>query len=211
MSDKWMIRGSEYGNCNCNWGCPCQFSAPSTHGNCEAVVGGQIDEGYFNDTKLDGLRWALVVYWPGEIIEGNGKQQAIIDERADEAQREAIRKIIHGESTAPGATHFFVYNSTMSEVLEPIVAAIELSIDIDARRAQLKVEGKIDSIGTPITSPVDGSESRSRIHLPNGFEYTYAEMGNGTSKVRTGIELDLSDSYAQFNVLHMNQDGVIRS
>jgi hypothetical protein len=35
-------------------------------------------------------------------------------------------------------------------------------------------------------------------------------MGNGTSKVRTGIELDFSDSYGQFNVLHMNQDGVIR-
>jgi hypothetical protein len=44
----------------------------------------------------------------------------------------------------------------------------------------------------------------------NGFEYTYAEMGNGNSKVRAGIELDLKDSYGQFNVLHMNQDGVIR-
>ena len=210
MADTWMIRGSEYANCNCNWGCPCQFGSPTTHGNCEAVLTGQIDEGYFNDTKLDGLRWALVVYFPGEIIEGNGKQQAIIDNRADDAQREAIRKIIHGESTAPGATHFFVYNSVMSEVLEPIVAPIELSIDVEARRASLKVDGMIQSTGTPITSPVDGSESRSRIHLPNGFEYTYAEMGNGTSQVRTGIELDLSDSYGQFNVLHMNQDGVIR-
>ena len=210
MADTWMIRGSEYANCNCNWGCPCQFGSPTTHGNCEAVLTGQIDEGYFNDTKLDGLRWALVVYFPGEIIEGNGKQQAIIDNRADDAQREAIRKIIHGESTAPGATHFFVYNSVMSEVLDPIVAPIELSIDVEARRASLKVDGMIQSTGTPITSPVDGSESRSRIHLPNGFEYTYAEMGNGTSQVRTGIELDLSDSYGQFNVLHMNQDGVIR-
>ena len=64
--------------------------------------------------------------------------------------------------------------------------------------------------GKPIINPFSGDEARSRIHLPNGFEYTYAEMGSGTSKVRAGIELDLSDSYGQFNVLHMNQDGVIR-
>jgi hypothetical protein len=35
-------------------------------------------------------------------------------------------------------------------------------------------------------------------------------MGNGNTKVRAGIELDLKDSYGQFNELHMNQDGVIR-
>jgi hypothetical protein len=51
---------------------------------------------------------------------------------------------------------------------------------------------------------------RSGIGLPDGFEYTYAEMGNGNTKVRAGIELDFEDSYGQFNVLHMNQDGLIR-
>ena len=57
MADKWMIKGVEYVNCNCNYGCPCQFNAPTTHGSCEAVSCGIIDEGYFNDTKLDGLKW----------------------------------------------------------------------------------------------------------------------------------------------------------
>ncbi len=54
MEDRWTIRGVEYGNCNCAWGCPCQFGAPTTNGWCEAVVSGQIEEGYFNDTRLDG-------------------------------------------------------------------------------------------------------------------------------------------------------------
>jgi len=84
MSDKWMIKGLEYGNCNCDYGCPCQFSSPTTHGSCEAVLSGIIEEGYFNDTKLDGLKWALLVKWPGEIAAGNGKEQAIIDENATE-------------------------------------------------------------------------------------------------------------------------------
>ena len=210
MSDKWMIRGNEYGNCNCDWGCPCQFSAPSTHGKCEAIVGGMIEEGYFNDTRLDGLNFVVLLKWPGEIIEGNGTQQVIIDERADDDQREALRKILHGESTAPGATHFFVYNSTMSEVLETLSKPIELAIDVDARQGRIKIPDMVESEGTPISSPIDGSVSRSRIHLPNGFEYTYAEMGAGTTKTTGNIELEFSESYGQFNVLHMNQDGVIR-
>ena len=110
MADQWMVRGVEYNNCNCAYGCPCQFNAPSTNGNCKFVVGGHIEEGYFNDTQLDGLNFAMRAYFPGEIAEGNGTQQLIVDERGTPEQREAIRKIYHGESTTPGATIWFILN-----------------------------------------------------------------------------------------------------
>ncbi len=210
MTDTWEVRGVEYGNCNCNYGCPCQFNSPTSHGHCEAVVSGHIEEGHFNDVTLDGLKWVLLVQWPGEIIDGNGREQVIIDERANDEQREALRKILHGEATAPGATHFFVYNSTMSEVLDTLYAPIELEIDVDTRKARLNVPGLVESTGSPILNPGSGDEHRARIDLPNGFEYAVAEMGSGTTKTTAGIELTLSNSYGQFNVLHMNQDGVIR-
>ena len=210
MADRWMLHGVEYANCNCAWGCPCQFGAPSTHGHCEAIVAGHIEEGTFNDTPLDGLDWALLLSWPGEIAQGNGTEQVIIDERADPAQREDLRRILQGEATTPGATHFFVYRSTMSTVLDTLFAPIDLTIDVDERTANVKIGELVESVGTPIISAFDGNPTRSRINLPNGFEYTVAEMGNGNTKARAGIELDLNDSYGQFNVLHMNQDGVIR-
>ena len=165
MADQWMLKGMEYANCNCNWGCPCQFGAPSTHGHCAALVAGHIDKGDFNHTKLDGLDWVLLLSWPGEIAQGNGTQQAIIDERADSDQREALRKILHGESTAPGATHFFVYNSTMSTVLDTLYAPIELSIDVDQRMASLKIEELVESHGTPIISPLPRTVSKTLLCL----------------------------------------------
>jgi len=171
---------------------------------------GHIEQGNFNDTNLDGLDWAVLMYWPGEVAEGNGKQQVIIGERADPAQREGLRKILHGESTAPGATHFFVYNSTMSTVLDTLYAPIELSIDVDARMASLKIDGLVESRGTPMISPYSGGPAITRINTPDGPRYTYAEMGNGNSTARAGINLEFNNSYGQFNVLHMNQDGVIR-
>jgi hypothetical protein len=32
---EWHLQGRELVNCNCDYGCPCQFAAPPTHGNCE--------------------------------------------------------------------------------------------------------------------------------------------------------------------------------
>ncbi len=210
MSDQWMIRGSEFSNCNCAFGCPCQFNSPSTHGSCEAIGSALIEEGNFNDISLDGLCFVMLLKWPGEIVKGNGQQQLIIDERANPEQREALRKIAHGESTAPGATHYYVFNSTMTKVHDTLYAPIEMRIDVEARRGYTKIEGVVESVGTPLISPFSGEESRARIHLPDGFEYTYAEMAAGTSKITADIELDLNNSYGQFNILHMNQDGVIR-
>jgi hypothetical protein len=210
MNDQWMIRGSEFSNCNCAFGCPYQFNSPSTNGYCEAIGSVLIEEGNFNEISLDGLCFVMLLKWPGEVAEGNGQQQLIIDESANSEQREALRKIAHGESTAPGTTHFYVYNSTMSKVHDTLYAPIKISIDVEARHAHTKIEGLVESAGTPLVDPFSGEESRARIHLPNGFEYTYAEMGAGTSKITADIELDLNNSYGQFNILHMNQDGVIR-
>src|ERR1700755_648839 len=166
-----MMRGMEFENCNCAWGCPCQFGAKSTQGHCEAFMAGHIEEGNFNVISLDGLDSAALIDWPGEAHEGNGTQQVIIDERADPLQREGLRKILHGESTAPGATHFYVYNSKMSTVLDTLYAPIMLSFDVDQRMASLEIDGLVESRGTPIISPYTGEPTRSRINMPAGIHY----------------------------------------
>ena len=104
--------------------------------------------------QLNDLNFVMLVKWPGEIAAGNGRQQIIIDERADSEQREALNKILRGESTAPGTTHFNVFASTMSEVLDTVYAPIETKIDVDARKATINVPGIIKSTGTPMTQSV---------------------------------------------------------
>jgi hypothetical protein len=210
MPDQWMIRGTQFANCNCAWGCPCQFNSPTTHGHCEAIEAGHIEEGNFNGTRLDGLNYVMLVQWPGEIAEGNGREQFIIDERADDAQRVALEKIMRGESTAPGATHFYVFNSTMSEVLDSIFAPIDVEIDVKSRTARIEIPGVGASSAQPIIDPNSGEPFRASFGLPNGFQLTQAEVGNGSTNLTAGIELHLTDSHAHFAGLHMNQDGVIR-
>ncbi len=207
---EWMIKGPEYGNCNCAWGCPCQFNALPTDGTCKAVVAMRIDEGYFGDTKLDGLHWAGAFHWPGAVHEGNGTCQFFIDERADEAQRHGINEIIHGRETAEMATHFQVYASTMTKVHDPKFLPIEFEADLEACKAKFVVPGEIESVGGPIISPFSGEPHRVKVSLQSGFEYLEAEYGSGSGKSTGAIKLEFKDSYGQFAYLHMNGNGPIR-
>src|SRR5258706_11050039 len=74
----WRLEGIDFGNCNCDYGCPCQFESRPTQGNCRGFGASHIDRGHFGDVKLDGLNFAVAYAWPGAVNEGNGAMQAII-------------------------------------------------------------------------------------------------------------------------------------
>ncbi len=207
----WEIQADEFGSCNCAYGCPCQFSALPTHGNCEAVVGFQVKRGHFGDTQLDGLRAVGILSWPGAIHEGGGKAFNIIDERANEAQRQALLTIFGGEETDPGATVWNVFAATLDQVFETVFKPIEIEIDVEARVGRVFVEGFAECSGEPIRNPVTGDPQRARIDLPDGFEYTIAEMGSSTFQSTGPIEMSFKDRYAQFAHIHLNNHGVIKS
>ena len=52
----WTVKATEFVNCNCAYGCPCQFNALPTHGLCEAIGAYDIVEGHHGDVRLDGLK-----------------------------------------------------------------------------------------------------------------------------------------------------------
>ncbi|HEY1899371.1 MAG TPA: DUF1326 domain-containing protein [Steroidobacteraceae bacterium] len=174
---QWALHGREFSNCNCAYGCPCQFNALPTHGHCRAVVGFEIDRGCHGSTRLDGLRVALILDFPAAIHMGNGEALAIVDRRANEAQRAALLRILTGQDTKPGVTIFNVFSSMLSRTHDPVFAEIDFAVDIERRRAQLRVPGYLECTGEPILNPVTGNEHRIRIEPVGGFEFKVAEMG----------------------------------
>ncbi|GLV23937.1 DUF1326 domain-containing protein [Sphingobium sp. Cam5-1] len=209
MATRWTIKGKEFVHCNCAYGCPCQFNALPTHGHCQAVAAIDIEQGHHDGTDLSGLRIGLIVAWPGPIHEGMGEAVPIVDERADAAQREALLRIMSGLDTVPGATFFQVFATTYTKVHDPVFAPIDLRVDIDGRSAQLNVPGWIDARGEPIVNPVTGEAHRARINLPQGFEYDVCEVGRGWAQTQGPVDVQLSDSHAQFAELHLTESGVV--
>jgi hypothetical protein len=206
----WEIQADELVACNCAYGCPCQFNALPTYGNCEAMAGYQIKHGHFGDTPLDGLRAVGVLWWPRAIHEGNGKAFIIVDERADEAQRSALLTILSGGETDPGSTMWNVYASTMEKVFDPVFKHIEIKVDVEARLGRIFVDGLVECSGKPIRNPVTGEPHRALIDLPDGFEYRHAEMGSATFETTGPISMSFKDRYAQFAHIHLNNHGIAK-
>jgi hypothetical protein len=208
----WEFKGRELVNCTCEYGCNCQFNALPDKGHCHAVAAIQIDEGRHGDTRLDGLRITALFKWPGPVHEGHGEALAFVDERADEAQREALLKIMTGQDTEPFATVFAVFASTIETMHPPVFTPIDFEVDVEGRRGRLRIDGYVEMTGEPIRNKVTGAEQRAQIRLPAGFEYEVAEVGSGTSRTTGGpMQIEITDKYAQLANLHLSTHGVVRS
>jgi hypothetical protein len=207
---EWTMRGVEIVNCNCEPGCPCQFNRPPTHRHCRAYTFVEIEAGRFGDVPLDGLRWGILASWPGPIHHGNGTFMAVVDERADPAQRAALEAVAQGRETDPGTLIWQVFSTTVSTLLPTVYAPIQFHYDADAREGRVRVPGLLDASVSPVTNPVTGQPHRARISLPTGFEYTEAEVASGTARSEGAIVLDFTDTHAHFAKVHWSTHGVVR-
>lgn len=204
----WMIKGPKIVSCNCDYGCPCEFNAPPTNDVCEGVEAHHIDEGYFGDVRLDGLRIAGAYRWPGPVHEGGGIVQGFIDERADAAQREALITILSGLEQEP-TTAFNIYGSTIETEYDPVFAPIEFSCDMDKRTGMFRVPGHLEMSLRPILNPVTGRPHRAIIRLPEGFEFREAEMADGRFKGTGEIKFENSGCYGFLTYVAYGPQGVI--
>ena len=208
----WEIHAVVVANCNCAYGCPCQFNALPTYGTCEAADGFYIEKGFYGEVSLDGLSAGMLAKWPGPIHEGNGERLNIIDDKATAEQRNALEKIISGEDTEELATIFWVINAMTTIRHETLYLPVTIEADIEARRGRVLVDGVFELNVEPIKNPVTGAEHRARIEIPDGFEFTIAEMASGSVETQSGIELpNNNDTHSHLAELHLNNSGIIRS
>jgi hypothetical protein len=170
---KWQLRGLYLDSCNCDWGCPCQFNAKPTHGNCEGLSAIHIIEGDYGNVKLDELNFVFVASWPGAIHEGHGKASVYIDDKATDTQFDEISKIVMGKAKG---SPFEVYDMTLDDFRQPVLAKMTfLSSGIKSR---IKVEGIGEVQLEPITNPVTGKIHQVAILQPKGFEAERLDMAS---------------------------------
>jgi hypothetical protein len=172
MSDKikWNFDAEYLQACNCDYGCPCEFSAPPTRGSCEGMGAWKISRGSYGDLKLDGLALGFAVRWPKAIHEGNGTLCVFVDEKANPKQRDALLQIASGKA---GGLPFEILATTISKVLDPQFVPIQFTFNGKNSRVSL---GKAVVMSTaPIKNPVTGEEESVRVDHGTGFIFKQAE------------------------------------
>lgn len=168
----WHMKTDYVETCNCDFGCPCNFTGFPTYGSCRALVLYHINEGkYGDDTKLDGLDVIYAVSWPKAIHEGNGTLQLFITKNANEMQREAILEIFTGRAKGNGP--FAIFGGTLKYILDP--QYVDINAKVDGRKSSFSVPGIIDVQVENFVNPVTGEEQDTKIQLPKGFIFKLAD------------------------------------
>ena len=187
----WRISGHVILACNCDYGCPCNFNGLPTTGKCEGNWNWHIEEGSYADVPLSGLSFGVAVNWPGAIHEGNGEAIVVLDERADERQREALLTLVSGRAGGP----WKIIGTTIGKLHPPAYAPFEVSFS--GFTSKVKAGRYIALEMEPVRNKVTGAEVRPRAILPEGFVFKEADLAaSSTFRIEGPVSFDHSGRYA---------------
>lgn len=187
----WHLKGTVVLACNCDFGCPCNFNALPTKGDCEGGWTWHIDDGEFNGVRLDGLNFSMLADWPKAIHMGNGEAVMLIDERADDSQREAIQTLLSGSQGGPWSTLVNTISKTHGTHIVPY------EVKLEGDRSSVRAGDTLQLDVEPVKNPVTGAEMHPRAVLPEGFIFKDAVLvSSRTFTVNDGVGYDHSGKYA---------------
>ena len=100
----WRVRGSYFEACNCDAICPCrsvhgQPGGPSTHGVCFGTLSWHVQEGHAGALDLSDLQVVMSLRYHDEVQPSTPWEVVLyVDERADDAQMQALTDIYLGRA-----------------------------------------------------------------------------------------------------------------
>lgn len=173
----WRLAGTYLESCNCDAICPCRMiggvpGGRSTYGVCLGALSWHVEEGQAGETDLSGLSAVLVVAYDDDEPGSPWTISLYVDERGDEAQREALAEILLGRL---GGVHL----RSVPWVRKPStllgVEAARIELDHVAKRQWLRVA---DRVLLRVSQPVETDQTVSCVipgHDHPGTEH-YAEL-----------------------------------
>jgi hypothetical protein len=138
----WRVRGSYFEGCNCEAICPCRSvggrpGGPSSFGECFGALSWHVLEGRADDIDLSDLRTVLSIRYfdnvqpstPWEVI-------LYVDDRANDAQRDALAAIFLGRA---GGRVAELYGPAIGDV--HAVRSAKITLEHVAARKRIDVVG----------------------------------------------------------------------
>jgi hypothetical protein len=184
----WHLKGEWFDACKCAVPCPCTFAQPPTEGDCDGLLVWHVNEGRFGDVVLDGLSFAAVAWFEGNIWDDDTKADMgfLIDASADDAQREAMQTIFGGQAGGWPAG----FAAKLGNLLGMEPAEIRFEVAPDLSRWSAEIPGKAKATVEVLEGPTSVPGKRTQVHDPPG-----SEVGPGSVATYGTATLDEVDAF----------------
>ena len=110
-------------------------------------------------------------------------------------QLEALGGILSGQN---GGTFYGILSEIITTFHDPVIAEIDIDIDVDGRRAHCRIGDTLETTSEPLQSiGEDVHDYAIQVRIPGGFEYDEAEIA--MAKVLKGsgpIAFDLAGTHS---------------
>lgn len=162
----WHLSGDYFENCSCSLLCPCLVSAAApltarpTEGFCNVPLVFHVESGRYGDVPLDGLNVFVIFHSPGVMADGDWLLATYVDERADDAQTEALTAIFTGAAGGPMAAFTPLIGKDLG------VRKVPITFRIDGKTRSAQIPGILNMSVDPLPTMHPGGEMWTNLGHP---------------------------------------------
>ncbi|HKZ70532.1 MAG TPA: DUF1326 domain-containing protein [Anaerolineales bacterium] len=190
----YQLEGRLLEVCSCNILCPCWVGGdPDGDGTCQAIVAWHIDKGTIDGVNVGGLTFALLANIPGNVLKGNWRVVAIVDDKATPQQQEAILNVWTGKRGGPVAD--------LAKLVGEVAGVERVPVTFTVEGGKGRV--KIGALAEAEMSPLLGANNRSTTlndsvftTIPGAPAYVSKASYYRSNVPALGINLNLSEHNA---------------
>jgi hypothetical protein len=97
----YRIEGRLLEVCTCNVLCPCWVGEDPDGGTCDGTLAWHVDKGSVDGVDVTGRTIVMLCHIPGNILKGNWNVRVYVDEKASDAQKDALLNVWTGKLGGP--------------------------------------------------------------------------------------------------------------
>lgn len=143
----YQLEGRLLEVCSCGVLCPCWVGADPDGGTCDSALGWHIDSGTIQGVDVSGLTFAISVHIPGNVLKGNWRALAYVDDQATPAQQDALLSVFTGKLGGPIAD----LAALIGEVVG--VERVPITFTVDKGKGTLIIGQTVQAELVPLTGP----------------------------------------------------------
>ena len=143
----YTLEGSILEVCDCNVLCPCWIGEDPDNGTCDSIIAYHIDRGSIDGVDVSGLTMAMLAHIPGNVLDGNFRAVAYLDDKASQTQIDALLAAFGGRLGGP--------LEDMAKLVGETVAVVPATIDfrVEEGRGTLKIGDEAEAVMEPYRGP----------------------------------------------------------
>src|SRR5437763_3251469 len=143
----YQLEGRLLEVCSCDVLCPCWVGADPDGGTCDTAIGWHIDSGTIQGVDVSGLTIAISAHIPGNILKGNWRVLVYVDDKATQAQQDALLAVFTGKLGGPIAD----LAALMGEVVG--VERVPITFTVQKGKGTLAIGQRVPAELVPFTGP----------------------------------------------------------